>query len=72
MSLYYREGIQVHEHQPEVPDHLKYVSAERQGLLVNTASHKIAFLRYFHLVTCCQLVVPITLEISYSVVFSFI
>ena len=46
MSLYYKESLHVHEHKPTVPDNLLYLDKERQWLLVESHSVKIAFLRY--------------------------
>ena len=45
MTVYYKEGLQVHEHRPDVPDQYSYLDNERQWLLVNNAGQKIAFLR---------------------------
>ena len=45
MSLYYDEKLDAHEHHPQVPDNFKYLTNERQWLLLQSNGTKIAFLR---------------------------
>ena len=46
MSLYYKEGLQAHEHSPDTSAQYRYLEQERQWLLLNVGGLKIAFLRY--------------------------
>ena len=45
MTIYYDTQLNVHEHQPNLIEPHKYLEKERQWLLIDTKSTKIAFLR---------------------------
>lgn len=51
LTLLYRDTLTAHQYNPNVPPHLKYITNERQWLLISNNNEKIAFL---HVYIACQ------------------
>ena len=51
LTMIYRDTLQCHEWEPNVPDGFKYIEKERQWLLISSGEQKTAFL---HCYIACQ------------------